>query len=91
MPKSLIEAAACGRAIITTDVPGCREIVLDGYNGILIPKKNTKQLAIAIQKLLNEPATRNKMGRNGVKHVRDNFTIENIVTQYITLYNSMIK
>ena len=91
LPKSLIEAAACGRAIITTDVPGCREIVLDGYNGILIPKKNTKQLAIAIQKLLNEPATRNKMGRNGVKHVRDNFTIENIVTQYITLYNSMIK
>ena len=83
LPKALIEAAACGRAIITTDVPGCREIVQDGYNGLLVPKKNAQLLAESIMKLIKNDSLRNNMGENGVKLFKDNFTIELIVSNIL--------
>ena len=86
LPKSLIEAAACGRAIVATDVPGCREIVIDKYNGVLVPPKNAKLLAEAILDLINDNSRRNKMGKNGLKYFQNNFTIENIVSQHIKIY-----
>ena len=91
LPKSLIEAAACGRAIITSDVPGCREIVIDGFNGILVPKKNTNSLANAILKLINNDILRNKMGLNGIKYFKKNFTIEHIVSKHIDLYMNLLQ
>jgi glycosyltransferase involved in cell wall biosynthesis len=91
LPKSLIEAAACGRAIIATDVPGCREIVIDGYNGLLVPKKNAQLLAEAIIKLIKNNSLRNNMGENGVKLFKDNFTIELIVSKHIELYINLLK
>jgi len=63
LPKSLIEAAAVGRAIVTTDVPGCREVVKDGENGFLVPAKDAKELSIAIQKLINNPKLLTNMGK----------------------------
>ena len=89
LPKSLIEAAACGRAIVTTDVPGCREIVKDKYNGFLVPPKNAKLLAEAILDLINDNSLRNKMGKNGLKYFQNNFTIENIVSQHIKIYRDL--
>ena len=89
LPKSLIEAAACGRAIVTTDVPGCREIVKDKYNGFLVPPKNAKLLAEAILDLINNNYLRNKMGKNGLKYFQNNFTIENIVSQHIKIYHDL--
>lgn len=86
LPKSLIEAAACGRAIITTDVPGCREIVINDYNGKLVPKKNASLLAKAILELINDNYMRNRMGKNGLKYFKDNFTIEHIVSQHMLIY-----
>ena len=86
LPKALIEAAACGRAIITTDVPGCREIVQDGYNGLLVPKKNAQLLAESILELIKNDSLRNTMGKNGVKLFKENFTIELIVSKHIDLY-----
>lgn len=62
-PLSLIEAAACGRPIVTADVPGCREIVRDGDNGFLVPVRDGLGLADAIQKLATDPALRAQMGR----------------------------
>ena len=55
---SLVEAAAAGRAIVTTDVPGCRDVVRDEDNGLLIPPRNGHALATAIEKLLADPARR---------------------------------
>ena len=86
LPKSLIEAAACGRAIITTDVPGCREIVINDYNGKLVPKKNASLLAKAILELINDNYMRNRMGKNGLKYFKDNFTIEHIISQHMLIY-----
>ena len=72
-PKSLLEAAACGRAIIATNVPGCREIVRDGENGILIEPNNHKMLADAIQRLLDDPNLRQRMGKAGRAFVESDF------------------
>ena len=61
MPRSVLEAMACGRAIITTDVPGCREAVIDAYNGLIVPSHNVEQLAAAMVMLAQD------------SHLRDNF------------------
>ena len=64
LPKSLIEATAIGRPIVTTDSIGCRETVVDGYNGYLIPIKNSKALADKLQVLFDDKELRVKMGHN---------------------------
>ncbi|MCB9626773.1 MAG: glycosyltransferase family 4 protein [Sandaracinaceae bacterium] len=62
-PLSLIEAAAAGRPLVSTDVPGCREIVRDGDNGFLVPVRDGAALARAIEALATDPALRERMGR----------------------------
>lgn len=63
IPKSLLEAAACGRPIIATDVPGCREVVVPGRNGILVPAKDPQALAEAISALAGDPARMRAFGK----------------------------
>ncbi len=65
VPKSLQEAAATGRAIVTTDVPGCRDAVRDGWNGRIVPPRDVNALANAIIELLSDPALRATMGKHG--------------------------
>jgi glycosyltransferase involved in cell wall biosynthesis len=86
IPKVLIEAAACGRAIIATDAPGCREIVLDGLNGILIPLGNPEALADAIRKLVEDPLLRQKMGEEGRGIALSEFSSEYVISQTLDLY-----
>ena len=62
LPKILIEAASCGRPIVTTDVPGCREVVTDGENGFLVPAKDPEKLKEALMKLIADEDLRNTMG-----------------------------
>ncbi len=62
VPRSLIEAAACGLPIVTTDSQGCREVVTDGVDGLLIPARNFEALAGAIQRLHENPALRRELG-----------------------------
>jgi len=83
IPKTLIEAAACGKPIITSDTPGCREIVHDNVNGLLIQTQNSKILAEAIEKLLINPALRITMGLEGRKLVVANFQSQIIVSKVI--------
>lgn len=87
IPKVLIEAAACGRAIIATNVQGCREIVLDGQNGILISSQNPQELADAIQKLIKDPALRQKMGKVGRHIALSEFSSRKVISQTLALYN----
>ena len=86
LPKSLLEAAACGRPIITCDVPGCREIVKDGYNGILVPMKDSISLVKAIQTLASDKTIRLTMGANGRKRIETEFSEQIINTQVLALY-----
>jgi len=89
LPKSLIEAAAVGRAIVTTDVPGCREVVKDGENGFLVPAKDAKELSIAIQKIINNPKLLTNMGKKSRLMAEQEFSIQQIVEQTLKLYKTL--
>ncbi|MBN4079183.1 glycosyltransferase family 4 protein [Beggiatoa alba] len=90
VPMSLIEAAACGRPIITTDMPGCREIVQHEKNGLLVPIKDSKALADAICRLIENPGLRRQMGQEGRKLVEKEFSEAVVVEQTLKLYQSML-
>lgn len=86
VPKTLIEAAACGRAIVTTDVPGCREIVRQNENGRLVPAQDAKALANAIQELLENPALRQKMAENGRRIAVNEFDVLKVIRSTLEFY-----
>jgi glycosyltransferase involved in cell wall biosynthesis len=90
LPKSLLEAASCGRPIVTTDVPGCREVVLDGHNGILVQVRNPSALADALAKLLAEPELRLQMGLRGRERVMREFSQEIIVKRVLAIYRKVL-
>lgn len=90
LPKSLLEAASCGRAIVATDVPGCREIVRDGENGLLVPVRDATSLAIAIAKLLKDSTLRRKMGRKGREMVLHEFSEEAVVHETLEIYRELL-
>ncbi|MBN9412541.1 MAG: glycosyltransferase family 4 protein [Candidatus Paracaedimonas acanthamoebae] len=86
LPKTLLEAASCGRAIITTDVPGCREIIQNKKNGLLVPARNYEALAEALQELITNPSLRKKMGKQGRQMIECHFLEETIIQQTLQLY-----
>ena len=86
LPKSLLEAASCKLPLVASDVPGCREICRNNFNGILIPKKDSKFLSKAIEKLLKNKALMLKYGENGRKLVKENFALKIISDQFIKIY-----
>ncbi len=88
LPKSLIEACAIGRPIVTTDVPGCREVVDDGVNGYLVPLKDSKALSRAIEKLILDKDLRIKMGKEGRKLAERDFSIESVIQKTFEIYAS---
>lgn len=91
VPMSLIEAAACGRPAVTTDRPGCREIVQDGVNGLLVPEKNPAALAQAIRKLAASAELRGRMGREGRMRVEKHFSEEIVVGETLDMYRSLLE
>ncbi len=90
VPMSLIEAAACGRPIVTTDMPGCREIVQHGKNGLLVPVKNSDALAGAIRQLVYDSSLRKQMGEKGRKLVEEEFSEALVVKKTLELYQLML-
>lgn len=90
LPKCLIEAAACGRAVVTTDVPGCRDAVVPDITGLLVPPKNSTALADAIQFLIKNPEKRKKMGMEGRKLAEQEFRIESVVSQHLRIYRELL-
>lgn len=90
LPKSLIEAAACGRAVVTTDVPGCRDAITPDVTGLLVPVKNASSLADALQKLIVNSELRHRMGAAGRALAEDAFTIEKVVVQHMDIYQELL-
>ena len=90
LPKVLIEAAACGRAIIAADVPGCRPIVQSGVNGLLTPVGDPSTLAKAIATLLDDPARRAEMGRRGREIAASEFGEGLVVEQTLAVYRKLL-
>jgi glycosyltransferase involved in cell wall biosynthesis len=90
LPKSLLEALSCGRPIITTDVPGCREVCDDGVNGLLIPARDSIALSNAIEKLVLNPESRKAMGRAGRLRAESEFSNEIVCAQTLDLYGRLL-
>ncbi|WP_210248330.1 MULTISPECIES: glycosyltransferase family 4 protein [Bradyrhizobium] len=90
VPKTLIEAAAGECPIVTYDVPGCREIVTDGANGMLVPAGDVGRLAQAIEQLLADPEQRRRMGAQGRKLVQAEFSQEIVVAQTLAIYSELL-
>ncbi len=86
IPKALIEAAAAGRPIVTTDTPGCREAVRDGDNGLLVPPRDPSALADALARLIGDPQMRRQMGSRGRARAEQEFAAERIISQTLALY-----
>ncbi len=89
-PKSLIEAAAAGRPIITTDVPGCRDAVIPNETGLLVAIKDPEQLASALEKLILDSELRKHMGRKGRTFAELNFAIERVVEIHMDIYKTSL-
>ncbi len=90
LPMTLLEAAACARPIIATDVPGCREIVQHESNGLLVPVKDPIALAYAIEQLVTNKELRYTMGRKGRELVQREFSESIVVCKTLDLYRSML-
>ncbi len=88
VPKVLLEAAAMGKAIVTTDHPGCREAVADGVNGLLFPVKDAWACAQAIQALLDDPLRRAAMGRAGRARAETEFEAKLIAAHTLKVYEA---
>ncbi len=89
LPKVLIEAAACARAIVTTDVPGCRDSIEPGKSGLLVPVKNSTALADAIQHLIDNPQLCRSMGQAGRALAERKFAIEKIIHKHLKIYEAL--
>jgi len=90
LPKSLLEAAACGRALVATDVPGCREITRNGENGLLVPARDAVALAAALRQLVENPALRQSMGSRGREIVEKEFSVERVVNETLAVYQELL-
>jgi glycosyltransferase involved in cell wall biosynthesis len=90
MPKSLLEAAACGRAIVATDVPGCRAIARDGENALLVPVDDPVALADAIDCLARDPVLRQTFAAAGRRLVEEEFSSARIGRETVALYNKLL-
>ena len=86
----LLEAGACGRPVVATDVPGCRQAVKPGENGLLVPVRDAEALAEAIAVLLKDPALRGRMGARGREIAVQEFSEERVVRETLALYRELL-
>lgn len=90
IPTALLEAGACARPVVATDVPGCRDVVVDGENGLLIPPNDPQALAKAIERLLHDPQLRWRLGQAGRERVLERFTDQYINWQTWAVYQRLL-
>lgn len=90
VPKVLLEAAATGTPVITTDGPGCREAVIDGETGLLLDSPTSEELADAVCDLLGAPETRRRMGRRARELALERFSLESVIESTLAIYRHVL-
>lgn len=90
LPKSVIEAEAIGRPIVTTDSVGCRDTGIDGVNVFLIPPKNANALADALKKLIDNPSLRKDMGKKAREFAVQKFDIKDVIKVHLDIYKQIL-
>jgi len=91
LPKSLIEACAIGRPIITTNSIGCKDCVIDNYNGFLIPTKNSRVLADKLAVLIDNRPLRVSMGKNSRVLAERYFSVATVIEKHIEIYDKLLQ
>ncbi|MEW8507349.1 MAG: glycosyltransferase family 4 protein [Candidatus Thiodiazotropha sp.] len=91
LPKVLLEAAAAGRPIVTTDVPGCREVVIEEKNGLLVPARQSRPLADALRRLITNPQLRHSMGHRARVMAEAEFSIQQVVERHLDIYRRALE
>lgn len=89
LPKVLIEAAACGRVVITTDMPGCRDAIEPNVTGLLVPPRDVEALANTMERLIKNDALRQQMGRAGRNLAEQEFRIEKVINSHLNIYREL--
>ena len=89
LPKSLLEAAACARAVVTTDVPGCRDAIEPDVTGILVPARDATALSLAVQRLATDADLRHRLGAAGRELAEREFDIRHVVKVHVDLYEAL--
>ncbi len=90
LPRILLEAGALGLPLITTDMPGCRDVVRDGWNGFLVPTRDSNALANAVKKLSDNKELREKMGAKNPIFIKNNFSLSQVSEAYMEIYNKLL-
>lgn len=91
LPKSLLEAAACGRPIVATDAPGCREVCVEGETGLRVPVRAVEPLADALERLARDATLRAQMGQAARRLAEERFSIDRIVAETLALYDATLR
>ncbi len=91
VPRILIEAGSCGRAVVTTDMPGCREIIEHRVNGLLVPPRNVEKLTEALAELIKSAELREKMGNAGRGKVKRFFSQQQVINETLQLYEELLE
>ncbi len=89
LPKVLIEAAACGRAVVTTDMPGCRDAIEPDVTGILVPARDAKSLAETLERLIGDANLRQQMGRAGRLFAEREFNLDKVISAHFDIYHEL--
>lgn len=90
MSNALMEAMLAGLPVVCTDIPGNRELVQHGITGLLVPPGNRAELARAIWRLMDAPELRHRLGEAARRFVRENFSVDRMVTSYVQLYRTLL-
>jgi len=91
LAKSLIEGAACGCPLVASDIPGCREVVENGLNGLLVPPRDAQALAEALLSVLSDKKLMRRMGAESRKIAVRKYSVQRIVAETISVYNDEVK
>lgn len=90
LPKVLLEAAACARPVVTTDWPGCRDAVVPGETGLLVPPRDAQALAAALRRLIADAAARRRMGRAARALAERAFCARAVARRHLEIYRALV-
>ena len=91
LPKVVLEASACGKPVITTDVPGCRDAITPAVTGLLVPPRDVGSLALSIKYLLQNESKREEFGIAGRKQAVREFDLELVIQKHLEIYALLVR
>ena len=91
LPKSVIEAEAIGRPVVTTDSVGCRDTVIDGWNGYMVPVRDPYAVVVALKKLVDNKEQRLEFGKNAREFAVNKYDIKEVIKVHMDVYDSLLK